>query len=87
MIEKEFDTPYSMVPTVISICEDTANCTIECPTSHIKDKIIEFIDKSNYVCKAIYSNDEILANEIKYYLGGLVTADQNELKKVKDKFI
>lgn len=86
MIEKEFATPYNLVPTVITVCEDTANCIIEWPTDYVKEDIINFIDTNNYVCVGIYSDDLVLANNINYYLGGLVSSNHKDIITLRNQF-
>ena len=55
MITESFDLDYNFVETTVKICEDTARCVVQFPRWNNKDRIIEFIDKNNYICAGVYS--------------------------------
>lgn len=87
MIQKEFDTPYSLVPTVVTVCEDTASCTVEWPTTHTKQDVIDWIDKNNYICVGIHGSTTSLAESLEYWLGGKILVDHSKIQEVKNTFL
>jgi hypothetical protein len=73
-------------PTVITVCESTAKCAIYKPTETCFDLLIETIDKNNYICEIVYSENLQLAQKVAYYAGGTPTDDQTLAQTIESKF-
>mgnify|MGYP001175997221 FL=1 len=70
MVKYDFDTPYELVSSQVSVCEDTARCLVSFPNWKNKDEIIDFINKNNFITSGVYSTDKELLEHMNYYLGG-----------------
>lgn len=86
MITESFDLNYDLVETTVKICEDTARCVVQFPRWNNKDRIIEFINKNNYICAGVYSTDEDLLKEMNIYLGGEMITTLEEYNLIERQF-
>lgn len=73
-------------PTIINVCESTAKCSIHNPTETFFDKILETVDKNNYICVVVYSNKLSLANKTAYYTGGTATDCESTFNGIEQTF-
>jgi hypothetical protein len=73
-------------PTVISVCESTAKCAVFKPTETLFDLLLHTIEKNNYICEIVYSENLQLAKKVAYYAGGSATDDEMIAKAVESEF-
>ena len=80
MIEFNFDD------SVVITCEDTARVLVYNPTEKNKRKIIEFIDKQNYICAGVLSKNATTAQTFVYYFNCTVSSNEDDIKKIESSF-
>lgn len=73
-------------PTIITVCESTANCAIYKPTETFFDALLDVVNSNNYICKVVYSDNFHLAQKFAYYAGGTPTDDQTIAQAIESKF-
>jgi DNA-directed RNA polymerase subunit L len=76
----------SVGPTVVTVCESTAKCAIYQPTETLFNLLLDTINKNNYVCEVVYSNNLQLAQKVAYYAGGTATDDEMLAKGIESEF-
>lgn len=74
---------HNIGSTVISICESTAQCLVYEPTDTYFNEILNFIEKSNYVCVGACGN---IAERFVHYAGGTAYKTQDELNQLEQSF-
>lgn len=73
-------------PTIVSVCESTAKCAVFKPTETLFDLLLQTIEKNNYICEIVYSDNLQLAEKVAYYAGGSATDDEMIAKGVESEF-
>jgi hypothetical protein len=68
--------------TIVTVCENTARCTVYQPTDIYFNQILEYIGINNYVCAGVYSTKDI-AERFVYYSGGTLFKNEDELKDME----
>lgn len=81
MIEKLFDN------TKVYVCEDTARAIVYQPTEENKNEIIDWLDVSNFVCEAVYTTNENVAQTFNYYFHCTISKDITIIKEVEKTFL
>lgn len=62
--------------STINVCENTADCSVFLDSKKDIDQLVEFINKNNYTCKVIQSNDLTSGILLQSQIGGnLVPSD------------
>ena len=80
MMEYTFDT------ATVYVCEDTARALIYNPTIENQNKIIDWLDKSNFTCAGVYTTKEDVAKTFQYYFHCDVSDDMAVIKKIEESF-
>jgi hypothetical protein len=80
MIEKTFND------SKVYICEDTARVIVYNPSPENKMDIIDFIDKSNFTCAAVFTEHASVARTYQYYFNCSVTNNMRDIKKIEESF-
>lgn len=73
-------------PTIITVCESTAKCAVYKPTETLFNLLLETIDKNNYICEVVYSDNLALAKKTAHYTGGLSTDNEMVAKGIESTF-
>lgn len=74
---------HAIGPTVITICESTAKCTVSNPTDTLFNATLDYINQNNYICVAASGK---LAEKFVYYAGGTAVASEDDLEHVEREF-
>lgn len=73
-------------PTIITVCESTANVTVHMPTETYFNEIVSYVFDNNYVCQGVYHSNIDVAKKLATQVGGMPTADEQQLKKIEQSF-
>lgn len=77
---------YKFNSSTVYICEDTARALVYQPTKANNQEIINFIDKNNYICVGVHTENIELQNTFSYYFNCEVNADVKVIKNIEASF-
>jgi hypothetical protein len=77
---------FNVGPTIVSVCESTANCAVYYPTEILLNLLLDKLNQNNYVCKVVYCDNLQLAQKVAYYAGGIATDDEMIAKGIESEF-
>ena len=77
---------YDFDKSKITVCEDTARAIIYHPVQANKDKLIEYIDKNNFICVGVWTQDDDIASTFSYYFTCPVSKSLKDIKEIETTF-